>query len=279
MLRQIVEKIFRTKQKQTNIKVTIIGSCLSNFVVTDYLANCLDNTEIVRLTSALQLRSDIVLEIIENDSFDYDLVNSFLSCGQWGGCKEKQDYAKWFSSFVMDKVDNCRNIAMDIPDLLIMDSLCDIRHSLYAHKEKGWKAFFGNIQFKDPEVSRQFNEKFQYIGLLDPQTQLDNIVRIYNFFRKKSPKVILCYMHFPMHPNYLDSKWIQRSLEFKALFDEYSKGGKIAQCEIISLPEDRIKPVTDPDDPNYSPQIWNHFYPEVYQFFSEKISDKIALCR
>ncbi|WP_419174971.1 hypothetical protein [Desulfosediminicola sp.] len=256
-----------------HLDITIVGSCLSNFVVSSYLENHLPpNLSIRRLTSALQLRTDIILELLEHKGMDIDLVEHYLKAGKWGKSATQHKYAQWFSSFVLEKCLESRNIHDDCPDLLIMDSLCDIRHSLYAHRSKGWKAFFGNIQFSDASVEKNFTNEFCHIGLLPADEQLKKLIRLVMHFKKRNSSLRVVYMHFPLNPNYVDQKWIARSSHFEMLLNVFLERDKHKDILSISVPEKLNIPVTDPEHPNYSPQIWNHFYPETYNFFAEHIS-------
>ncbi len=59
----------------------------------------------------------------------------------------------------MQKTKDAHNIKDDILDLIVMDSLCDIRHNLYTYRD-GWKTMLGEIKFRDQKISKQFNEDF-----------------------------------------------------------------------------------------------------------------------
>lgn len=270
LLAKIRSQLTRPKKQ---LDITIVGSCLSNFVVSSYLAPHLpSDKKIRRLTSALQLRSDIVLELLEQKGMDINLVERFLQVGKWGKNTDQHEYAHWFSSFVRNKCEESQNIGLDAPDLLVMDSLCDIRHSLYQHRNKGWRAFFGNIQFSDADIEQSFRRQFQHIGLLSAEEQLHNVVSLVTYFKNRNKKLRTVYMHFPLNPEYVDDRWIARSSTFELVFNDFLMKSDRNDILSISLPDDLNNPVTEPDHPNYSPQVWNHFYPETYDYFAEHLS-------
>lgn len=266
-------QLFKRKPRSPfELKVTTIGSCLSNFIVTNYLQEQLPKGwNRKKLTGALQLRSDIVLDLLRQKNIDLELITKYLDAGIWSDQSDKQEYASWFSNFIKEKVTSSASLAADVPDLLVMDSLCDIRHGLYRNNDAGWKAFFGNIQFSNTELEQDFARNFEFIGFLSPEEQLANLFAIYDYFVAKNPNLKLVYMQFPLHPDYMEEKWLQRSEKFAATIRQ----GLLTTTRkifFLTLPAILLKPLTDPTHPNYSPQIWNHFYPEVYQYFANEIS-------
>lgn len=275
LLKSRIEKIWKGScSADEEVKITTIGSCLSNFVVSDYLEQKFQpQKSIVRLSSSLQLRTDIVLNLLQRNKFDIELVEKFLGAGSWGKDAQKEEYAQWFSTFIKSKIDESQSLPNDEPDLVVMDSLCDIRHSLYEHRKSRWPVFFGNIQFNSEEDRKHFDSQFKFIGLLSPEEQIQNVKQIYDFFRAKKRKVVFVYMRFPLSEKYLEDKWLERDQVFSEKFKKDISHWGDGVFHYIEVPPGLINPVADPTHPNYSPQVWNHFYPPTYEFFAESIAN------
>jgi len=269
-----IKKLFKTifpSKRQTpgqqkpcqlakTLEITGIGSCLTE-MVTGYLDRQL-------VSQSSQQRSDVVADFTRGIFPDKDIISRYLTVGKWP--ENKAEYAQWFTAYTLKKIASSQQIIHDTPDILILDSLCDIYHHLYEHREKGFKALIGNIAFDDEATQKAFDNEFKFIGLLTPEQIRDNLRIIFDFFLDKNPALQIFYMHFPFAKEYLEPKWLERADALHEvltpLHQEYHNG-----FTEISIPPEQIKPITDPADPHYSPKIWNHFYPEVYQYFMLEI--------
>ncbi len=259
-------------------KITLLGSCFANFTVNQYLIRkSINKKQAFEVqTNVLQQRSDVIVDLINDITPNQDIIRYFLDKKEGGEKKiliqgKKVDHAKWFANHLMQKIDAGKNVKDDVPDIIVMDSLCDIRHNLYKHKKEKWKVLLGEMVFNDPKITVKFKEEFEFIGLISPSETANNVEKVYDFFYQKNRFVKLFYIHFPIDTQYLEQRWFDRGQEIKK-FTSGLKNIIHANYFIdIEIPPDLVKPIADSSHPNYSSEIWNHFYPETYEYCSKKI--------
>ncbi len=286
---ELSKRIFKWAEKSSFehdnddfLKITLLGSCLTNFVINHHLVqeNTKNNISIKVISQVLQQRSDVIVDLIDGKQPDIKLIQYYLAHGDWDSRKISVNgveikYAKWFTSHLVQKIKDAHNIKDDIPDLIVMDSLCDIRHNLYRYRD-GWKTMLGKIQFMDQKISKQFNEDFKFIGLLSAEETIENIYYIANYFINKNNSLKIAYIHFPISTEYLDAKWYNRGEKIKSRMYQLRKELGRNHFLEIEIPNNLTQPVTDPSHPHYSQEIWNHFYPDTYKHCSKLILEFIS---
>ncbi len=258
--------------------ITLLGSCFTNFTVNCHL---IEKSKIKKIaievqTSVLQQRSDIIVDLLNDLTPNQDIVKYYLNKKEDGGKKiiiqgKEVSYSKWFAKHLMQKIDEAKNIKNDLPDVIVMDSLCDIRHNLYKHVKEKWKVLFGKMLFKDPQIITKFKNTFEFTGLITSDETANNVKNIFDYFFKKNPSVKLIYIYFPISTKYLGQRWFDRGQNIKNAVLELKSMIPYDNLIDIEIPFDIIKPIDDSSHPNYSTEIWNHFYPETYEYCSEKI--------
>ncbi len=276
--RPVKQSIMLNQPSSTTILgITGIGSCFSEMVI-----NCLLEHNLYVENEALnwqlcaksvQQRSDVVADFTQGIFPDTNIIQHYLSRGKW--LEHKVEYAKWFTNYTLQQISQSIYVIDHTPDILLLDSLCDVRHTLCQHQKKKFKALLGNVDFDDVQTKAAFDSDFTFIGLLTPEQSKINLEIIFNFFLKKNPDLQIFYMHFPFMERYLEAKWLERAAALQNTLTELHDVFRNNFTEIRISPE-LVKPITDPLHPNYSPQVWNHFYPEVYNKFAQKIIDKVG---
>jgi len=263
-----------------NINLTLMGSCLTNFVVKHYLAEYAKDMGInfKVLTSVLQQRSDAIVDMLNGVAPDVETVEHYLSKSVDNGKDVmingvKTNYSKWFAKQLFEKINGSISVNKDSPDLIIFDTLCDVRHNLYRSKEFGWKVLMGKLNFSDKNIEYDFTKNFEFIGLITPEETISNLEKIFNFFNKINHKLKLIVICFPFDHRYVESRWVDRGDRLKIGANELKNKLPPDSIHIIEFPVNKIKPVEDPSHPNYSPEIWNHFLSSTYKYCSSRIID------
>ena len=225
-------------------------------------------------TQTVWQRLDSIVDILNNKVPDHELVKGYIDNGHWDNAVET--CSEWFSRTILEQNNKALQIVNDNPDLLIIDSLSDWSHSLYKHKKYGWKCLLGEIVFTQQDIEDRFNAEFEFIGLLDIKDVKRYLTEIIGFFKAKNGNLKTVYVHFPVPVGYLEEKWSDRSEEL--IKTVAVLGGDLGQREFfqIVVPQDIVKPITDPSHPNYSPQVWNHFEDEVYEYCARRILEWYA---
>ena len=149
------------------LEVSLLGSCLTNFVVNHHLVHEAreNNLSIKIVSQVLQQRSDVIVDLLNGIKPDVELIKYYLTQGDWDSREisvngKKIKYAKWFTNHLVQKIKGANKINVST-GIIVIDSLSDIRHSVYRHRH-GWKTMLGKIKFKDQSISRQFNEDFEF---------------------------------------------------------------------------------------------------------------------
>jgi hypothetical protein len=255
-------------------RVTIIGSCFSAF-----LKKSLDHLTAPgawRLLKPLKYqthttwqRVDSIVDILNGRVPDHALVKHYISHGHWESADPQ--YARWFARTVLTESRKAVGVVRDHPDLLIFDSLSDWMHRLYRHRRDGWKCFLGRIRFDRQDVAKRFAEDFEFIELLDTREAGRCLQEIVGFFRARNAGLRTVYIHFPVPAGYLAQRWADRDRELQeAVARAGSPFGSRDFLQVV-IPSDKVRPITDPTHPNYSPQVWNHFHGEAYEFCARRI--------
>jgi hypothetical protein len=264
--------------RQNTKQITLLGSCFSNFTVNHHLIPLAKSKKIPLTvqTTALQQRSDILIDLINDLKPDPNLIKYYLSKKKDGDEKvliqgKKVDYAKWYAKYLMQKIEAGKNVKDDTPDFIVMDSLCDIRLNLYKHTKENWKVLLGKMPFNDTKVTARFKEDFEFTGLLNPAETAYNVEEIFNYFYKKNQSLQLVYIYFPIDTQYLEQRWFDRGQQIKSAISNLKKNFPANKLIDIEIPPDLVTPIADPSHPSFSPEIWNHFYPKTYQYCSEII--------
>lgn len=221
------------------------------------------------LTHTIWHRIDTIADILDNKIMDVQLVKYFIHNGKWHSATAKD--SEWFAREIVSQNENALNVAGDVPDLLIIDSLSDLRHSLYRHKKYGWKCFLGRIYFEQSDIQERFDSEFEFIYLLDLQDTKRYINAVMHFFKSRNKNLKTVYVHFPATTGYIEDKWVSRAEELKKAVQQVAHDLDEREFYNLILPEDVVKPITDPSHPNYSPQIWNHFHDEAYGYTVNRI--------
>ena len=264
-------------------RVTLIGSCFSGFLKRPLQALAASHKypamgPLEFQTHTIWQRIDSIVDIINGNIPDRALVQFYLDNGHWEldrplGIKISHAIrdSRWFANAILDENLKAIHLVNDTPDLLIFDSLSDWRHPLYRHRRHDWKCFLGKILFDRKDIEERFLKDFDFIKLLDLNDINRCIKSIMGFFKARNKDLKTVYIHFPATPGYLDYKWVARAEELQRtvalLKNEFDKS---AFHQLI-IPKDRVKPLTDPAHPNYSKDVWNHFYEEVYDYCAESI--------
>jgi hypothetical protein len=80
-------------------------------------------------------------------------------------------------------------------------------------------------------------------------------------------------MHFPLLDGYPHPEIKEKDRELKEALQKIRQDfGSKRFLLIDNIPPHLCVPLTDPTHPNYSSDIWNHFYPEMYDFFTDRIA-------
>jgi hypothetical protein len=256
------------------VKVTMIGSCFCGFLkkpLTE-LSVSQNYTGIAPLefqTHTIWHRIDTIVDILDNKVLDDQLVKYFIEKGKWHSRGERN--SEWFAREIVSQNENARKIVNDVPDLLIFDSLPELRHSLYRHKKYGWKCFLGAICFEQSDIQERFDSEFEFIHLLDVEDIKRCIKAITHYFKSKNKNLKTVYIQFPATAGYIEDKWVARAEELKKAVKQLENELDKRQVYHLIFPEEMVKPITDPSHPNYSPQIWNHFHAEAYDYAANRI--------
>ena len=248
-------------------KITTIGTCFCNFTFKQL------NTKIpITLINHLWARSDGVVDLLDGIRPDLKLIKYYFSHGHWDlegwETRHQKDMFQTVLSWYQQEVD----IRKDRPDILLFDSLYEQRHQFYQHRRDKWKAYFGKLYFDNSNVERAFENDFEFIGRIDPMEAARNISGICSYFRSRNPNVKIFYLHFPLLFDYAEPEIIERDAKIRDAISELQS----EYFHIIAIPVPKVKPLTDPAHPNYAPQIWAHFYPEVYEYFADRIVNVMA---
>ena len=228
----------------------------------------------VFLNAHLAVRSDSACDYMDRKIADSKLIEYYLARGMWDGPKEaliggkEVSYTKFFAETVLKRYLDGADFLKYRPDVLLMDSHFDQYTNLFRHKD-GWRAFFGRIGFVDKEIEKEFIKSFKYIGRIDAKESARNVQRLSSYFHAKNPQIKIFYMHFPLLPGYLPTNVYKQDQMIRQEIDSISS--KIPNFFALSIPISKVAPLTDTSHPNYSSEIWNHFYPEVYNFFADRI--------
>ncbi len=129
--------------------------------------------------------SDVVADFTMGIFPDTNIIRHYLSRGKW--IEHKVEYAKWFTNYTLQQISQSIYVIDHTPDILLLDSLCDVRHTLFQHRKKKFKALLGNVDFDDVQTKAAFDSDFTFIGLLTPKQSKINLEIISNFFLKKNP--------------------------------------------------------------------------------------------
>ncbi len=276
-LKRSIQSLITSYPLPTLLGITGIGSCFSEMVINCLLEHNLHATNKALnwqlCAKSVQQRSDIVAGFIQGIFPDIHIVRYYLSRGKWP--EHKAEYAKWFTNYTLQQTSQSIYVIDHTPDILLLDSLCDVRHTLCQHQKKKFKVLLGNVDFDDVQTKAAFDRDFTFIGLLTPEQSKMNLEIIFNFFLRKNPNLQIFYMHFPFMERYLEAKWLERAAALKSTLTGMHDVFRNNFTEII-ISSEQVKPITDPLHPNYSPQVWNHFYPEVYQKIAQRIIDKVS---
>jgi len=274
-------RLNRLRNKKVNI--TSLGSCFSGFVVQRLLLRPGLNFA-PRLNSVLHARSDVAVDLIKGIRPDIKLVESYLKQGNWGNNNEKVQvkgkeitFAEFLTNEILSRYEHGQEFAADTPDLVIVDSLHELITNAYNHREGGWKVIFGHITFEDKEIKDKFNRDFEYIGDLEAHETCENVLKVYEHFSSRNRNVKIVFMHFPLLPEYAPKKLFERDLKLRPFINELS--GKIPKNRFsqIEIPVSQIVPLLDKTYPNYSFQVWNHFYEDTYDYFADAILKSLSL--
>jgi hypothetical protein len=261
------------------MRVTMIGSCFSGFLKNSFTAladsgnyPCVWPIEFE--TATVWQRVDAIVDIIHNNVPDRCVIEYYLDRGHWNiQSHSPSNFSEWFTREILAQGDKARELVLNRPDLLIFDSLTDWRHSLYRNKKYGWKCFMGKLHFDQPEVEEKFNAEFEFIELLPLSSVNSCIKTIMRYFQSKNSNLKTVYVHFPATPEYLEEKWIVRA---KALQDMVFRLTQQLDPKVflqLSIPAEKVIPITDASHQNYSWQIWNHFHDEAYDYCAKRILD------
>lgn len=251
------------------LEITAVGSCLCLFVNKQ-----LKMRMPVFINSHLWARSDSACDYMEGRTADPNLIGHYLSRGVWNHPKvaiiggKEVSYARYYADSILGRYIAGAEFLKCRPDVLLMDSYFDQYTTYYQHKN-GWRAFFGRIGFENKEIEEEFNQIFTYIGRIDAAETVKNVQKLSTHFLTRSPKIKIFYMHFPLLPGYLPEKVYRQDEMIRKEIAGIAP--EIPNFFILDIPISKVVPLTDASHPNYSVEIWNHFYPEVYDFFADRI--------
>lgn len=264
------------------MNITMIGSCFCGFLKKPLAhLNNLQYPEASELnfqTATIWQRIDAVSDILNNNIPDHGLIKYYIDNGYWEnkrplGIEVEQEIrdSKWFANRILEENRKALNLVNDTPDLLIFDSLSDWRHPLYRHRIKEWKCFLGKIHFSQEEIARRFNAEFEFIQLLDLKDINPHLKGIISYYKSRNNNLRTIYIHFPALAGYLEKKWVVRAEQLNEEVALLQKElGKDDFYQMI-IPQNIVKPLTDPSNPYYSKDVWSHFHEDVYEFCSNKI--------
>jgi hypothetical protein len=257
-----------------DVRVTIVGSCFGSF-----LRRALDDLTgpgagrfpayLKYRTHTVWQRVDAVVDLLEGRVPDHALVRHYIAHGRWEAGDPR--YARWFAREILREGRKAVRVGGDRPDLLIFDSLSDWMHRLYRHRQEGWKCFLGRIRFDQPDVAAQFAGDFEFIELLEPGEAARCMLRIVDYFRARNANLRTVYIHFPAPAGHLAQRWLDRDL---ALREAVARAGdRLGPRDFLQVvvPPEKVRPITDPAHPDYSPQVWNHFHAEAYEHCARRI--------
>ncbi len=266
------------------MKITAIGSCFSGFIKKPIVERFSNSGfgQVEFLTNTMWQRVDSIVDILSGNVPDYELIKFYIENGFWErkkplgievnhGIKD----SKWFATRILEENGKAAKIVNDLPDILLFDSLSDWRHPLYKNRKNPWKCFLGKINFRDRRIQDRFEREFEFIRLLDLEDLNRCINSVEGYFRERNERLMTFYIHFPALTSYLEEKWILRAHD---MVEQVSKlKGENKNFYQIVIPEEKVKPITDMFHPNYSVEIWNHFYDEVYEYCADFIISKLRI--